>query len=405
MLQELLSPSGLFAVSLSAQIEHAAPELFLKKQKTVLYSERAKHGLENGVFVTMGWVIRSSTKAAQKVPKDADDQIRNSFLRMALSCRDAHIKHPALVVNIDQTQVVFQEANSTTLHAVGDKQVPIVGKEEKRAFTLVVAVSAGGDLLPLYSIFQGKPDRSCPLKKSPGYTEADDMEFLFVPSGTGTYWASLETMQHWVTETLVPFWTRKKESLGLPESQECILELDVWSVHRSAAFVIGSRLRTPGLFLNLFPGDAAGLWQPCDVGIQRVLKLSIKRSQHQDVVVEALVQLEEGTDPQNVRLKTDIATLRDRTVQWLVTAFKHINKPETVMKAFEMCKSGEFNLSFKSITSVAALQELRNVQLNEPERWAKSTSGRLLKKSFVEISQMKMARTSLSMMQTTALCP
>ncbi len=354
-----------------AQIEHAAPELFLKKAKDGSVFRAGEAWVRKWVFLTMGWVIRSSTKAAQKVPKDAEDQMKNSFLRMALSCRDAHITHPELIVNVDQTQVVYQEANSTTLHPVGDKQVPIVGKEEKRAFTLVVAVSAGGDLLPLYSIFQGKTDRSCPSKKSLGYAESEEMGFLFVPSGTGTYWASLETMQHWVSKILVPYWKRKKEELGLPQSQECILELDVWAVHRSAAFRHWLKATYPWIILEFVPGGCTGLWQPCDVGIQRVLKLSIKRSQHQDVVIEALVQLEEGTEPQNVRLKTDIASLRDRTVNWLVTAFKHINKPEIVKKAFEKCESGVFNLSFESITSAAALQELRNVQLNDPERWAK----------------------------------
>lgn len=36
-----------------------------------------------------------------------------------------------------------------------------------------------------------------------------------------------------------------------------------------------------------------------------------------------------------------------------------------------MCRSGDFNLSFDSLTSKAALQELRNIQKNEPETWAR----------------------------------
>ncbi len=83
------------------------------------------------------------------------------------------------------------------------------------------------------------------------------------------------------------------------------------------------------------------------------------------------MQLRDGTELQNIRLKTDIGTLCDRTVSWLVGVFNHINKPEIVKKAFEKCEIGTFNLSFESITSAAALQELRNVQLNEPERWEK----------------------------------
>lgn len=36
-----------------------------------------------------------------------------------------------------------------------------------------------------------------------------------------------------------------------------------------------------------------------------------------------------------------------------------------------MCRSGDFNLSFESLTSKATLQELRNVQRSHPEIWAR----------------------------------
>ena len=42
-----------------------------------------------------------------------------------------------------------------------------------------------------------------------------------------------------------------------------------------------------------------------------------------------------------------------------------------LLKAFRLCKSGKFNLSFESITSVDALQALREIQLTGPERWSK----------------------------------
>ena len=41
------------------------------------------------------------------------------------------------------------------------------------------------------------------------------------------------------------------------------------------------------------------------------------------------------------------------------------------IQAFRLCKSGLYNLSFESITSVEATRALRDIQLKDPDRWAK----------------------------------
>jgi hypothetical protein len=49
-----------------------------------------------------------------------------------------------------------------TFDIIGSSQVPVLNLDEKRAFTLVVAVSAAGDLLPFQAVFQGKTMQSVP---------------------------------------------------------------------------------------------------------------------------------------------------------------------------------------------------------------------------------------------------
>ena len=63
----------------------------------------------------------------------------------------------------------------------------MVGMDEKRAFTLVVGVSADGTLLPFQTIFVGKTTTSLPsATDSPKYSNAIKAEFKFEPSGTGS---------------------------------------------------------------------------------------------------------------------------------------------------------------------------------------------------------------------------
>jgi hypothetical protein len=112
------------------------------------------------VLKEMRWGMRKPTKASQKVPANAVDQIELSFFRHVLTFRDAPIQHAAFHVNMDQTQVVYQLGGGLTFNVIGSSQVPVLNLDEKWAFTLVVAVSATGDLLPFQAVFQGKMKQS-----------------------------------------------------------------------------------------------------------------------------------------------------------------------------------------------------------------------------------------------------
>ena len=51
------------------------------------------------------------------------------------------------------------------------------------------------------------------------------------------------------------------------------------------------RTNHPTIILNYVPGGCTKIHQPCDVGIQQPLKLSIKKSYHEDVVQELMLQV------------------------------------------------------------------------------------------------------------------
>ena len=53
--------------------------------------------------------------------------------RMAGTAAQYKIAHPCFIINWDQTAVMLMNASRYTYHAVKDKQVPVVGQEEKQA--------------------------------------------------------------------------------------------------------------------------------------------------------------------------------------------------------------------------------------------------------------------------------
>lgn len=280
------------------------------------------------------WVMRKPTKAAQKVPKNADELILIAFYRHVLSFRDGPIQHPCFRVNMDQTQFLLQMGGGLTFEILGSRQVPVVGLEEKRAFTLVVAVSSSGELLPFQAIYQGMTNASVPSKNAKGYAEIERRGFLLDYSGTKTYWSNIITMQRWVSKILVPYWNAKKLELNL-DDQECLLQLDVWSVHRSREFQDWVRKTYPWIILDFVPGGCTGLFQPCDVGIQRPLKLAARKSQQNDLLQEAKRKLESGDMAEFIVFDKTLGTLRNRSVQWMLDAHDAVNTPEIVLKVRE----------------------------------------------------------------------
>ena len=216
----------------------------------------------------------------------------------------------------------------------GLKQVAIVNMEEKRAFTVMVTITSDGNLLPIQAIYSGKTPRSCPSPSSPYHKDLINAGCLIQESGTTTYWSNLRTMKDFVNEILAPYFDQQKENLDLPSSQKSLWTIDVWSVHRYKEFQGWMKEMHPTIMIDFVPGGCTGVAQPCDVGIQRLFKHSIKCSYHEDIVSKILSQLE-NTKADLVTLDTHLGVLRDQSTRWLWNAYQAVNNKALVKKVLK----------------------------------------------------------------------
>ncbi|QRV96790.1 Ulp1 protease family, carboxy-terminal catalytic domain protein [Ceratobasidium sp. AG-Ba] len=318
----------------------------------------------------LGWSVRKATRAAQKYPSNVCTVLLNAFLRILCAIHD-HVIPASCIVNVDQTQVIYSSGDQKTWTTSGERQVNILGAEEKRAFTLMVGVSGSGSLLPFQAIYAGKSSRSVPDSSAPGYSEAKQLGFLLEYSNTTTYWSTFDTMCNWVSQILAPYFRTQIQQNQLPAEQRCILQLDCWSVHRSAQFRSWMQDHYPWIIFDYVPGGCTGLFQACDVGIQRVLKLAIRNSAHADVVAETVNALRFGIEPQYVLNDQSLPTLRRRSLNWIVQAYRAVNRPELIKKAFSLCAvpDSPFNLSYESLVSIPARQAIMEVFNTNPAQY------------------------------------
>ena len=171
----------------------------------------------------------------------------------------------------------------------------MVGMDEKWAFTLVVGVAADGIVLPFQAVFVGKSKVSVPSSDLANYADAINVGFQFAYSGTATYWSNQKTMREYMDKIIAPYLEKLKCEHGLPPTQKSLVQLDVWSVHQSVEFRNWMLTNHPSIILNFVPSGYTGVHQLCNVGIQRPLKLSVKKSYHEDVVEDLLLQANQGT--------------------------------------------------------------------------------------------------------------
>ncbi|KAG8717745.1 hypothetical protein FRC08_006768 [Ceratobasidium sp. 394] len=358
-------------------IRHCMPGAFSRVGRSGRKFNCSDHFVRHFLRYELGWSLRKATRAAQKHPHNINKVLLDAFLRMACTIRDEAIP-AACIVNADQTQVVYSSGDPQTWNPTGERQVNVVGLEDKRAFTLLVSAALSGDVLPFQAIYAGKTKRSVPDPNSPGYDEATRLGFLLDYSGTDNYWSSLGTMKRWVLKILVPYFSLQKEKHGLPASQKCILQIDCWSVHHSQKFLDWMNDEYPWIDIKFIPAGCTGLFQACDVGIQRFLKAAIHEAAHADIVAETVEALQAGTEPRLILNDQSLPTLRRRSVGWLLQGFHAINRPSIIQKAFALCvvPDTSFCLSYSSLTGRDARQALRDLVTTDPHLYAELSSGR-----------------------------
>ena len=171
----------------------------------------------------MGLVKRKATKVARKLPDDFSD-VKLAFLqRVASTVKENSIPFE-LIINWDQTGSKFVLASQWTLADEGTKQVDVVGVEDKREMTVLLAVTLAGKLLPPQLLYAGKTVKCHPTVNFPAGWD------VWHPQN---HWSTEETMIRYIEEVIAPYVRVMRESLGLLENHPALTIFDVFATHHS----------------------------------------------------------------------------------------------------------------------------------------------------------------------------
>ena len=138
----------------------------------------------------------------RKVSASNFEELKVQFLLdVKVSIEMDDIPH-ALVVNLDQTGIHYVPAGYWIMEKEGSKRVDIVGADDKRQITCVLAGILTGNFLPPQLIYLGTTHRCLPTVPFP---------FDWDITHTKNHWSNKQTMIHYVQKILLPYIAKKKK--------------------------------------------------------------------------------------------------------------------------------------------------------------------------------------------------
>ncbi|KAJ7024075.1 hypothetical protein C8F04DRAFT_1192813 [Mycena alexandri] len=190
---------------------------------------------------------------------------------------------------------------------------------------MMLSSTPAGDFLPVQAVWAGKTGGSLPTKNAEKMQEAVDRGFIFSSAKSekkNSHFSTFFTMKHWVEDLMIAY-------------------IDLYAVH------IGEEFRTlifkdfPFIILIFVPGGCTGLFQPADMGLQRVAKHILKQDSLDYLVEIFKTQTEKGVAPRDIKFPSSLPILRDATVRGLVKMYDFFQTPDgrkIVQQAWQKCE-------------------------------------------------------------------
>lgn len=93
---------------------------------------------------------------------------------------------------------------------------------------------------------------------------------------TENHWSNLNAQKQLTNHIIAPYVAKKKEELGLPQSQKALWLIDCWPVHISEDYRNWMKEQHPLIIVLFIPPNCTSRLQPQDVVVQKPLKAGVK---------------------------------------------------------------------------------------------------------------------------------
>ena len=225
-----------------------------------------------------------------------------------------------MIVNFDQTGTKMVPVSNWTLEIQETKQIDMVGWDDKREVTALLAETLSGELLPPQIIYAGKTARCHPSVNVPAGWDV---------THSPNHWSTRETMLEYVDTILSPRMTKRREQLHLEPDAFGLCILDVFAAHRCADFL--AKLEAHHIKCVFVPPGCTGQLQPLDVSTNERFKGHLKEMFSSWYSSKVEEHLNSGETVESVRVDMRASVIKPVHFQWLVKNMAWLSQQEGVL--------------------------------------------------------------------------
>ena len=209
----------------------------------------------------------------------------------------------------------------------GTKSIPVTGSSDKRAITATFTISHDGDFLPMQLIYQGTTVQSLPRFDFPN---------SFSLSMNPKHFSNTAEALKIIDEIIVPYLTKKKNELHLPQDHPSLLIMDVFRGQMTEEVL--EKLKCNNIFLVRVPANMTHIFQPLDLIVNGHFKQYMKEKFSTWYSEQISLALENGEKLENINISFKITVLKPLHAKWLVEFYNHNTsgeKREIITRGFE----------------------------------------------------------------------
>lgn len=213
----------------------------------------------------MGFVKRKVSNAGKVLPAEYTELKEQILADIAAEVILNDILSD-LVINWDQTGLKIVPTGEWTMNLARDKIVPVVGSDDKREITAVLAATASGKYLPPQLLFKGTTKRCHPVVSFPSSWDIWH---------SSNHWSNEDTMKRYLDTIMIPFISEQQSKLLLTTSQHALVIFDGFKGQNTPDFL--EELEKNNVGWVKIPPNCTDKLQPMDIAINKSIKTELRR--------------------------------------------------------------------------------------------------------------------------------
>ena len=275
------------------------------------------------LMLRMGYVKRKVSNAGKVLVADFEG-LKEQFLADTAAEIIMNDIPAELVINWDQTGLKIIPTGDWTMHRSGEKVIPIVGSDDKREITAVLAATATGQCLPPQLLYKGKTQRCHPVVAFP--TGWDIWH-------SSNHWSNEETMKRYLDTVMLPFISAQKKKFSFSSSQRALVIFDGFKGQNTTEFF--KKLEDHGISSVTIPPNCTDKLQPLDISVNKSMKNELRNHFQMYYANQVSKQLSNNVAVDEIKVDFTLSAIKSTSASWIMSSWNKIEMhPEIVINGF-----------------------------------------------------------------------